>query len=70
VLSSISFTVELRCSTNGVIELALCWILQERYIFVCRIIPNVGDSLKTLVSATEEIASNQLALLKGMARVI
>ena len=63
--SSISFTVELRCSTEKRYRVSITLDLQERYIFLSSgIIPNVGDSIEDFVSQLSEIASNQLALLK------
>jgi hypothetical protein len=63
--SSISFTVELRCSTEKRYRVSVTLDLQERYIFLSSdIIPNVGDSIEDFVSQLSEIASNQLALLK------
>ena len=63
--SSISFTVELRCSTEKRYRVSVTLDLQERYIFVLSgIIPNVGDSIEDFVSQLSEIASDQLALLK------
>ena len=63
--SSISFTVELRCSTEKRYRVSVTLDLQERYIFVSSgIIPNVGDSIEDFVSQLSEIASDQLALLK------
>ena len=63
--SSISFTVELRCSIERRYRVGVMLDLQERYIFVSSgIIPNVGDSIEDFVSQLSEIASDQLALLK------
>ena len=63
--SSISFTVELRCSTEKRYRVSVTLDLQERYIFVSSgIIPNVGDSIEDFVSQLSEIASDQLAFLK------
>ena len=63
--SSISFTVELRCSTEKRYRVSVTLDLQERYIFVSSgIIPNVGDSIEDFVSQLSEIASDRLALLK------
>ena len=65
VPSSISFTVELRCSIEKRYRVSVTLDLQERYIFVSSgIIPNVGDSIEDFVSQLSEIASDQLALLK------
>ena len=65
VPSSISFTVELHCSTERRYRVGVMLDLQERYIFVSSgIIPNVGDSIEDFVSQLSEIASDQLALLK------
>jgi hypothetical protein len=63
--SSISFTVELRCSTERRYRVSVTLDLQERYIFMSSgIIPNVSDSIEEFVSQLSEIASNQLAFLK------
>jgi hypothetical protein len=63
--SSISVTVELRCSTEKRYRVSVTLDLQERYIFVSSgIIPNVSDSIEEFVSQLSEIASNQLAFLK------
>ncbi len=65
VPSSISFTVELRCSTERRYRVSATLDLQERYIFTSSgVIPNISDSIKDFVSQLSEIASNQLALLK------
>jgi len=65
VPSSISFTVELRCSTERRYRVSVTLDLQERYIFVSSgVIPNVSDAIEEFVSQLSEIASNQLALLK------
>ena len=63
--SSISFTVELRCSTERRYRVSITLDLQERYIFMSSgVIPNISDSIEDFVSQLSEIASNQLALLK------
>jgi len=63
--SSISFTVELRCSTVKRYQVSVTLDLQERYIFLSSgIIPNVSDRIEEFVSQLSEIASNQLAFLK------
>ncbi len=65
VPSSISFTVELRCSTERRYRVSVTLDLQERYIFMSSgIVPNISDSIEDFVSQLSEIASNQLALLK------
>ena len=65
VPGSISFTVELRCSTEKRYRVSVTLDLQERYIFLSSgILPNVSDSIEDFVSQLSEIASNQLALLK------
>ena len=65
VPSSISFTVELRCSTERRYRVSVTLDLQERYIFVSSgVIPNVSNAIEEFVSQLSEIASNQLALLK------
>jgi len=65
VPSSISFTVELRCSTERRYRVSVTLDLQERYIFMSSgILPNVSDSIEDFVSQLSEIASNQLAFLK------
>ncbi|WP_156518905.1 hypothetical protein [Phormidesmis priestleyi] len=65
VPSSISFTVELRCSTERCYQVGVMLDLQGRYIFMSSgILPNVSDSIEDFVSQLSEIASNQLALLK------
>ena len=65
VPSSISFTVELRCSTERRYRVSVTLDLQERYIFVSSgVIPNISDAIEEFVSQLSEIASNQLALLK------
>ena len=62
---SISFTVELRCSTEKRYRVSVTLDLQERYIFLSSgILVNVSDSIKDFVSQLSEIASNQLALFK------
>ncbi|PSB18800.1 hypothetical protein C7B65_13560 [Phormidesmis priestleyi ULC007] len=63
--SSISFTVELRCSTEKRYRVSVTLDLQERYIFLSSgILVNVSDSIEEFVSQLSEIASNQLALFK------
>ena len=63
--SSISFTVELRCSTERRYRVSVTLDLQERYIFMSSgIVPNISDAIEDFVSQLSEIASNQLALLK------
>ena len=63
--SSISFTVELRCSTEKRYRVSVTLDLQERYIFLSSgILLNVSDRIEDFVSQLSEIASNQLALLK------
>ena len=65
ISSSISFTVELRCSTERYYQVGVMLDLQGRYIFMSSgILPNVSDSIEDFVSQLSEIASNQLALLK------
>ena len=65
VPGSISFTVELRCSTEKRYRVSVTLDLQERYIFLSSgILVNVSDSIEDFVSQLSEIASNQLALLK------
>jgi hypothetical protein len=65
VPSSISFTVELRCSTERCYRVSVTLDLQERYIFMSSgILPNVIDAIEDFVSQLSEIASNQLAFLK------
>ena len=65
VRNSISFTVELRCSTERRYRVSVTLDLQERYIFMSSgILPNVCDSIEDFVSQLSEIASNQLAFLK------
>jgi len=65
VPSSISFTVELRCSIERRYRVGVMLDLQERYIFMSSgILPNVSDSIEDFVSQLSEIVSNQLALLK------
>ena len=65
VPSSISFTIELRCSTEKRYRVRVTLDLQERYIFMSSgIVPNISDSIEDFVSQLSEIASNQLALLK------
>ncbi len=63
--SSISFTVELRCSTERRYRVSVTLDLQERYIFMSSgVIPSISDSIEDFVSQLSEIASNQLAFLK------
>ena len=63
--SSISFTVELRCSTEKRYQVSLILDLQERYMFLSSgIILDVSDRIEDFVSQLSEIAPNQLALLK------
>jgi len=63
--SSISFTVELRCSTERCYRVSITLDLQERYIFMSSgILPNVSDAIEDFVSQLSEIASNQLAFIK------
>ncbi len=63
--SSISFTVELRCSTERRYRVSVTLDLQERYLFISSgILVNVSDRIEEFVSQLSEIASNQLALLK------
>ena len=63
--SSISFTVELRCSTERCYRVSITLDLQERYIFMSSgILPNVSDAIEDFVSQLSEIASDQLSLLK------
>ncbi len=63
--SSISFTVELRCSNERRYRVSVTLDLQERYIFMSSgIIPNISDVIEDFVSQLSEIASNQLAFLK------
>jgi len=65
VPSSISFTVELRCSTERRYRVSFTLDLQERYIFMSSgIVPNISDAVEEFVSQLSEIASNQLAFLK------
>ena len=65
VPGSISFTVELRCSTEKRYRVSVILDLQERYIFLSSgILVNVSDSIEEFVSQLSEIASNQLALFK------
>ena len=65
VPSSISFTVELRCSTERCYRVCITLDLQERYIFMpSGIVPKISDAVEDFVSQLSEIASNQLALLK------
>ena len=63
--SSISFTVELCCSTEKRYRVGVVLDLQERYLFMSSgIILDVSDRIEDFVSQLSEIASNQLALLK------
>ena len=63
--SSISFTVELRCSTEKRYRVSVVLDLQERYLFMSSgIVLDVSDRVEDFVSQLSEIASNQLALLK------
>ena len=63
--SSISFTVELRCSTEKRYRVSVVLDLQERYLFLSSgIVLDVSDRIEDFVSQLSEIASNQLALLK------
>ena len=63
--SSISFTVELRCSTERRYRVSVVLDLQARYLFLSSdILVNVSDSIEEFVSQLSEIASNQLAFLK------
>ena len=65
VPSSISFTVELRCSTERRYRVSVVLDLQERYLFMSSgIVLDVSDRIEEFVSQLSEIASNQLALLK------
>jgi len=65
VPGSISFTVELRCSTEKRYRVSVTLDLQERYIFLSSgILVNVSDRIEEFVSQLSEIASNQLAFLK------
>jgi len=65
VPGSISFTVELRCSTEKCYRVSVTLDLQERYIFLSSgILVNVSDSIEEFVSQLSEIASDQLALFK------
>ncbi|PZO48042.1 MAG: hypothetical protein DCF14_18005 [Phormidesmis priestleyi] len=65
VPGSISFTVELRCSTEKRYRVSVTLDLQERYIFLSSgILVNVSDRIEDFVSQLSEIASNQLALFK------
>ena len=65
VPSSISFTVELRCSIEKRYRVSVVLDLQERYLFVpSGILVNVSNSIEEFVSQLSEIASNQLAFLK------
>ena len=63
--SSISFTVELRCSTEKRYRVSVTLDLQERYLFVSSgIVLDVSDRIQDFVSQLSNIASNQLALFK------
>ena len=65
VPSSISFTVELRCSIEKRYRVSVTLDLQERYIFISSgVIPDISDAIEDFVSQLSEIASNQLAFLK------
>ncbi len=65
VPGSISFTVELRCSTEKRYRVSVTLDLQERYIFLSSgILVNVSDRIEEFVSQLSDIASNQLALFK------
>jgi hypothetical protein len=65
VPSSISFTVELRCSTEKRYRVSVVLDLQERYLFMSSgIILDVSNRVEDFVSQLSEIASNQLAFLK------
>ena len=65
ILSSISFIVELRCSTEKRYRVSVVLDLQERYLFMSSgIVLDVSDRIEDFVSQLSEIASNQLALLK------
>ncbi|PSB17717.1 hypothetical protein C7B65_17560 [Phormidesmis priestleyi ULC007] len=65
VPGSISFTLELRCSTEKRYRVSVTLDLQERYLFLSSgILVNVRDSIEEFVSQLSEIASNQLALFK------
>ncbi len=62
---SISFTVELRCSTEKRYRVGVTLDLQERYLFVSSgIVLDVSDNVEEFVSQLSEIVSNQLALIK------
>ncbi len=63
--SSISFTVEFRCSIERRYRVSVTLDLQERYIFLSSgIVPNISDVIEDFISQLSEIASNQLAFLK------
>ncbi len=65
VPSSISFTIELRCSIEKRYRVSVTLDLQERYLFVSSgIVSDVSDCIEEFVSQLSEISSNQLALLK------
>ena len=65
VPSSISFTVELRCSTVKRYRVSVTLDLQERYLFMSSdIVLDVSDRIEEFTSQLSEIASNQLAFLK------
>ena len=65
VPSSISFTVELRCSTEKRYRVSVTLDLQEHYLFLSSgILVNVSDRIEDFVSQLSEVASNQLALFK------
>jgi hypothetical protein len=61
--NSISFTVELRCSTVKRYRVTLD--LQERFIFMSSsIVPDISRCIESFADQLSEITSNQLALLK------
>ncbi len=65
VPSSISFTIELRCSIEKRYRVSVVLDLQERYLFMpSGIVSDVSDSIEEFVSQLSEISSNQLAFLK------
>ena len=65
VPSSISFTVELRCSIEKRYRVGVTLDLQERYLFMSSgIVMDVSDRIEEFTSQLSEIASNQLAFLK------
>ena len=58
--SSISFTVELRCSTEKRYRVSVVLDLQERYIFLSSgILVNVSDRIEEFVSQLSEQYSGQ-----------